>query len=73
MKLKKKEDQSVDTSVLLRMGNKNTHGKRYRDKMWSRDEGKGHPETSPSGDTSHIQSPNPDTSVDAYKCLLTGA
>jgi hypothetical protein len=34
MKLKKKEDQSVDTSLLLRMG-KNTYGKSYRDKVWS--------------------------------------
>jgi hypothetical protein len=37
MKLKKKEDQSVDTSVLLRRGKQNTHGRRYRDKVWSRD------------------------------------
>jgi hypothetical protein len=37
MKLKKKEDQSVDTSILLRRGNKNTHGRNYRDKVWSRD------------------------------------
>jgi hypothetical protein len=31
MKLKKKEDQNVDTSVLLRRGNK------YGDKVWHRD------------------------------------
>ena len=35
-KLKKKEDQSVDTLVLLRRG-KNTHGRSYRDKVWSKD------------------------------------
>jgi hypothetical protein len=33
----------------------------------------GHPETAPPGDPSHIQSPKPDTIVDANKCLLTGA
>jgi hypothetical protein len=32
MKLKK-EDHSVDTSVLLRRGIKNTHRRRYRDKV----------------------------------------
>jgi hypothetical protein len=36
MKLKKKEDQSVDTSILLRRGNK-TPMERVRDKVWSRD------------------------------------
>jgi hypothetical protein len=38
-----------------------------------REEGPSHPETAPPGDPSHIQSPNPDTIVDANKCLLTGA
>jgi hypothetical protein len=37
MKLKKKEDQSMDISALLRRGNQNTHGRRYRDKVWRRD------------------------------------
>jgi hypothetical protein len=45
----------------------------YGDKVWSRDWRKGHPETAPSKDSSHIQSPNPDTIVDAKKCLLTEA
>jgi hypothetical protein len=36
MKLKK-EDQSVDTSVLLRKGEQNTHGRRYGDKVRNRD------------------------------------
>jgi hypothetical protein len=35
MKLKKNEDQSVDTLPLLRIGKKNTHGRSYRDKVWS--------------------------------------
>jgi hypothetical protein len=30
-------------------------------------------ETTPPGDPAHIQSPNPDTIVDAKKCLLTRA
>jgi hypothetical protein len=36
MKLKKKEGQSVDNLFLLRR-EKNTHERRYRDKVWSRD------------------------------------
>ena len=35
-KLKKKEDLNVDASVLLK-GEQNTHRKKYRDKVWSRD------------------------------------
>jgi hypothetical protein len=34
---------------------------------------KGHPETAPPGDPSHIQTPNPDTIVDVKKYVLTGA
>jgi hypothetical protein len=37
MKLKKKEDQSVGALVLLKKGNKITHGAKYRDIVWSRD------------------------------------
>ena len=33
MKLKTKEDQSVDTSIHLRRGEQNTHGRSYRDKV----------------------------------------
>jgi hypothetical protein len=42
----------------------NTHGRKYRDDVWASDRRKGYP--------SHIQLPNPDTIVDANKCLLTG-
>jgi hypothetical protein len=35
MKLKKKEDQSVDASALLRR--EITHRRKYRDKLWNRD------------------------------------
>jgi len=54
MKLKKKDDQSVDAVVLLRRGNKNIHRRKYRDKVWSRDWRKGHPETAPPGNPVHI-------------------
>jgi len=36
MKLKKKEDQNVNASVLLRRVNKNSYGRKYVDKEWSR-------------------------------------
>ena len=72
MKLKKKEDQSVDTLILLRRG-KNNHRKSYRDKVWSRDWRNVHPETATPGDPPHKQPPNPDTLADANKSLLTGA
>jgi hypothetical protein len=66
MKLKKKEDQSVDDPVLFRRVNNILTGGKWR----QRDGRKGHPEIAPPGDPSHIQPPNPDTIVDARKCLL---
>jgi hypothetical protein len=71
MKLKKKENQSVDTLFLRRKGKQNIHGRSY--KVWSRDGRNDHAETAPPGDPSHIQSPNTDTIVDSNKYLLTGA
>jgi len=68
-KLKKKEDQNVEASVLLRRGNKNIHGRRYGDKVWSREWRKGHPETASPGDPSHLRTPNPVTIADARKYL----
>jgi hypothetical protein len=53
--------------LLFRKGIKNIHGRRYRDKVWSRDLREDHPETTP-----HIQSPNPDTIAYAKNCWLTG-
>ena len=41
--------------------------------MWSWDWRKDHPETASPRDPSHKQPPNPDTIMDANKCLLTGA
>ena len=51
-------------------GEQNTHGRKYGDKVWSRDWTKGHPETAPTGDPSHTQSPYPDILVDDNRCLL---
>jgi len=73
MKLKNMKDQSVDTSVLLQKGEQNTHGRRYRDKIWSRDWRKGYPETALPKDSSHVQLPNSDTIVGANQCLLAEA
>ena len=56
MKIKKKEDQSVDTLFLLRMGNKISM------------EGV----TAPPGDASHKQPPNSDTIAYVSKILLAG-
>ena len=42
-------------------------------KVLSRDGRKGHPASVPPGDSFHIQLPNPDTIINAKKCLLTGA
>jgi len=52
MKLKKKEDQSVGASFLLRRRNKNTQRRKYGEKGWGRDWRKGHPETATHGDLS---------------------
>jgi hypothetical protein len=71
MKLKKKEDQSVDTSVFLRRGNKIPVG--GNTKYGAKTEGKTIQRLSYLGDPFHIQSPNPDTIVDAKKCLMTGS
>jgi hypothetical protein len=54
-------------------GEQNTHSNTYEDKVLSTNWRKGHPETVPPGDSSHIQLPNPDTIVDAKKCMLKGA
>jgi hypothetical protein len=70
MKLKKKEDQSVNTSVLLRRGNKIPMGGDTETKCGAEMD---HPETVQPADPSHIQPPNPDTIVDANKSLLTEA
>jgi hypothetical protein len=73
MKPKKKEDQNVDASVLFMRVSNTYSEEEIWDKVWSRDWRKGHPETVPPGDPSHIKPPNQDTIVDARKCLLMEA
>jgi hypothetical protein len=72
MKLKKKEDQSVDTSVLLKPGDKIPMGGVTETQCGAKTEGKAIQRLPYLGNPSHIQSPNSDTIVDANKCLLTG-
>ena len=64
MKLKKKEDQNVDASVLFRRVNKIITGGNMETKCVA---------TAPPGNPSHIQPPNLDDIVDAGKCLLMEA
>ncbi len=73
MKLKQKEDESVGVSIPLRMGNKILLGKKYGDKVQSRDWRNNYPLSAQPVDPSHIQTPNPVTVVDTNTCLLTGA
>jgi hypothetical protein len=63
----------VDTSILLKRGIKIPMGGNSETKFVAETEGKFYPVTVPPGDPSLIQLPNPDTIVDANKCLLTGA
>ena len=72
MKLKKKENQSVDTSFLLRRGNKIPMEGVTETKFGAETKGVTI-ETVPPRDPSYKQPPNPDTIVDANKSLLTGA
>jgi hypothetical protein len=69
MKIKKKEDQSVDTAFLLRMGNKISMEGVTETKFGA--ERKDHPETAPPRDPSHYQPQNADTIAYASKILLT--
>jgi hypothetical protein len=74
MKLKKKEDQSVDTLIFLsRMGNKITMEgvteTESVDLSWKKD----HPEPVPPGDISYKQPPNPGTVAYANKILFSGS
>jgi hypothetical protein len=73
MKLKKKEDQSMDASILLRRGNKILMGGNTETKCGAETEGKAIQRLPPPRDPSLIQTPNPDTTADTRKSLLTGA
>jgi hypothetical protein len=70
MNFKKKEDQSVDTSFLLQMGNKILMEIVTETKFRVRQ--KEGPLRDCPRDPSHKQSPNPDTIAYASKILLTG-
>jgi hypothetical protein len=72
MKLKKKEDQSVATLILLRRENKIPMEGVTDTKFGAETERKDHPETARPGDPFHKQPSNPDTIVDANKILLAG-
>ena len=73
MKLKNKEDQSVDTSFLLRMGNKIPMEGVIETKFRAEMEERTIPRLPHLGYPSHKQPPNPDTIADAKTILLTGA
>jgi hypothetical protein len=74
MKLKKKEDPSVSALVLLRKGNKILMGANTKTNVEQRlKERPSRDCPTHINDSSHIQSPNTDTIVNANKCLLTGA
>jgi hypothetical protein len=74
MKLKK-EDQSVDTSSLPRMGDKIPMEGVTETNFGAETEGRTiqrlHPETAPPGDPYHNKPPNTDTIAYASKILLT--
>jgi hypothetical protein len=70
MKLKRKEDQSVDTSRLLRMGNKISMEGVTQTKFGAESARNDHPETAPLGYPSHKQSPNPVTRQMPTRALL---
>jgi hypothetical protein len=55
------------------MGEQNTHRSNTETKCGAETEGKTIQNLTPHGDTSHIQSTNPDILVDAEKCMLIGA
>ena len=73
MKLKKNEDQSVDTLPLLRIGNKTPMEGVTETKFGAETERRTIQRPPHPGDPSHIQPPNPDTIAYARKILLTGS
>jgi hypothetical protein len=73
MKLKKKEGQSVDTSILLRSGNKIPMEGVTERKFRPESEGMTIQKLQLPADPSHKHPSNPDNIADANKILLTGA
>jgi hypothetical protein len=72
MKLKKKEDQTMDTSFLFRMGKKIPMEGVTETKFGAEAKRRIIQSLSYLGDPSHIQPLNPDTISYAKKVLLTG-
>ena len=72
MKLKKNEDQSVDTLPLLRIGNKTPMEGVTETEFGAVTKGWTHLETTIYGDSSHNQLPNADTIAYTSKILLKG-
>ena len=68
-----KEVQSVGVLVILRRSNNIFIRTNKGDNVCSSNGRKSHPETSPPGDISHIQSPKIDSLVHSKKYMLTGA
>ena len=68
-----KEVQSVGVLVILRRSINIFIRTNKGDNVCSSNGRKSHPETSPRGDISHIQSPKTDSLVHAKKYMLTGA
>jgi len=73
MKLKKKEDQSVDASDLLRGGTKLLAGGNIETMRGSDTEGKAIQRLPHLGDAFRIQTPDPDTIGDDNRCMRAGA
>jgi hypothetical protein len=72
MKLKKNEDQSVDTLPLLRIGNKTPMEGVTETNFGAEIKRMDHLETAIPGDPSHNQPPNTDTIAYTSKILLKG-
>ena len=72
MKLKKNEDQSMDTLPLLRIGNKTPMKGVTETKFGAETKRMEHLETAISRDPSHNQPPNTDTIAYTSKNLLKG-
>ena len=70
MKLKKKEDQNVDVSVLLRRENK--AGEKIQGQIEEQGLKKRSTEIASPGELPHMQPPNPSTIADPKKYLLAG-
>jgi hypothetical protein len=72
MKLKKKENQTMDTLFFLRMGNKTPMEGVTETKFGAEMEKKDHAETTQPRDPSHKQPPKSETITYASKILLPG-